>query len=196
MDGFDTLLDRGLGSWPARRARIDPDATALSQAERTRSYRELAVRTDRLAGGLAASGVRRGDRVAYLGLNDLAAVELLFACGRAGAVFVPLNVRLVARELAFALRDSGSEVLVVGPGVDAVAAAVLAEDVPLRSVLSIAEVPGVSSAPLEDVLLGADSAPPPGAPPSTTRPSSSTPPGRPGGPRAPSSPTGTSRGTR
>ncbi|WP_380176184.1 long-chain fatty acid--CoA ligase [Kineococcus sp. DHX-1] len=159
MDGFDTLLDRGLGSWPARRARIDPDATALSQADRTRSYRELAARTDRLAGGLAGLGVRRGDRVAYLGLNDLAAVELLFACGRAGAVFVPLNVRLVARELAFALRDSGSEVLVVGPGVDAVAAAVLAEDVPLRAVLSTGEVPGVTSAPLEDVLLGAVSAP-------------------------------------
>ncbi|GAB3471360.1 long-chain fatty acid--CoA ligase [Kineococcus endophyticus] len=159
MDGFDTLLDRGLGSWPARRARIDPDATALSQAGRTRSYRELAVRTDRLAGGLAALGVQRGDRVAYLGLNDLAAVELLFACGRAGALFVPLNIRLVARELAFALRDSGSEVLVVGPGVDAVAAAVIAEDVPLRAVLSIVEVPGVASAPLEEVLLGADSAP-------------------------------------
>ncbi|MEW1960642.1 long-chain fatty acid--CoA ligase [Kineococcus sp. NPDC059986] len=153
MDGFDTLLDRGLGSWPARRARIDPDAVALSQGPRTRTYRELARRTDRLAAGLTTLGVARGDRVAYLGLNDLAALELLFACGRAGAVFVPLNVRLVARELAFALRDSGTEVLVVGPGVDAVAAAVVAEDVPLRTVLTLGPVAGVDGALLEDVLL-------------------------------------------
>ncbi len=152
MDGFDTLLDSGLGSWPARRARIDPDATALSQGGRERTYRELAVRTEQLAAGLAGLGVARGDRVAYLGLNDLAALELLFACGRAGAVFVPLNVRLVARELAFALSDSGTEVLVVGPGVDAVAAAVLAEDVPLRTVLTLGPVTGVEGRLLEDLL--------------------------------------------
>ncbi|MEZ0165997.1 long-chain fatty acid--CoA ligase [Kineococcus sp. LSe6-4] len=160
MDGFDTLLDRGLGSWPARRARIDPEATALSQGERTRTYRELADRTDRLAAGLLELGVARGDRIAYLGLNDLTALELLFACGRAGAVFVPLNVRLVARELAFALRDSGTEVLVVGPGVEPVAAAVLTEDVALRTVLTLGPVPGVPGRALEDVLAAPGTAPP------------------------------------
>jgi fatty-acyl-CoA synthase len=56
--------------------------------------------------------VRRGDRVAFLGPNHPAYLEALFAAGRIGAVFVPLNTRLTTPELRHQIADSGSGLLV------------------------------------------------------------------------------------
>jgi len=86
--------------------------TALISGDDRLSYDELADRVDRLANALDARGIRSGDRVAYLGENHPAFLETLFACGVLGAIFVPLNTRLAAPEIAFALTDSGSRILV------------------------------------------------------------------------------------
>jgi len=102
----------GLGTWPARRARISPHRTALVQADRTLTYAELAHRVDRLAAVLARLGVRRGDRVAYLGVNDITVFETLFATALCGAIFVPLNYRLSGTEIGYMLADSGASLLV------------------------------------------------------------------------------------
>lgn len=99
------MADFGVGSWPWRRARIDPRRIAMVQSDRSRTYRELADRIDALAAALAAEGVQRGDRLAYLGVNDILEFEVLFATWRLGAIFVPLNYRLAAPELAFMLED-------------------------------------------------------------------------------------------
>ncbi len=56
-------------------------------------------------------GVKKGDRVAYLGENHPAFVEVFFAAAQLGALFVPLNTRLAPPELHYALEDSGSTVL-------------------------------------------------------------------------------------
>lgn len=106
----------GVGSWPWRRARITPERTALRQGERSLTYRDLADRTRRLAATLTEQGVRRGDRVAYLGANDIAALETFFAAGQIGAIFVPLNIRLSSPEIAYMLDDCGATVLVYGTG--------------------------------------------------------------------------------
>lgn len=106
------MRNAGLGSWIARRARMVPDATALIFEGRRHSYAELNVRITRLAHALRGLGVRRGDRVAYLGTNHPAFLEALFATGAIGAVFVPLNTRLAVPELSFIVRDSESRVLV------------------------------------------------------------------------------------
>jgi fatty-acyl-CoA synthase len=105
-------VDIGLGSWPARRARITPDRVALRQDERALTYAELAARVGALAGGLAELGVRAGDRVAYLGPNDIATFETFFAAGRLGAIFAPLNTRLAAPEIAVLLADCAPRVVV------------------------------------------------------------------------------------
>jgi fatty-acyl-CoA synthase len=107
--------DYGLGSWPARRARINGAGIALRQGERERSYADLAERVDRLAAGLAGLGVQSGDRVAYLGANDIATFEIFFAVARLGAIFVPLNTRLTAAELGVLLEDARPAVLFLGP---------------------------------------------------------------------------------
>ncbi len=108
------MTDLGVGSWPARRARMAPEPIALRQGTLTRSYGELAARVEALAGALAALGVRAGDRVAHLGPNDVATFETLFAAGRLGAIFVPLNTRLTATEIGSLLEDCAPALLVYG----------------------------------------------------------------------------------
>ncbi|MCL6671018.1 MULTISPECIES: acyl-CoA synthetase [Streptomyces] len=109
------MRNEGLGSWPARRARKTPHRTALIHGGTSLTYARLYERTTRLAHALRARGVRRGDRIAYLGPNHPAYLETLFAAGTLGAVFVPLNTRLAGPEIAFQLSDSGAKALVYGP---------------------------------------------------------------------------------
>ncbi|KUL45474.1 acyl-CoA synthetase [Streptomyces regalis] len=109
------MRNEGLGSWPARRARKTPHRTALIHGETAISYAELYTRTTRLAHALRARGLRRGDRIAYLGPNHPSFLETLFAAGTLGAVFVPLNTRLAGPEIAYQLSDSGAKILVYGP---------------------------------------------------------------------------------
>ncbi|MFV2117632.1 acyl-CoA synthetase [Streptomyces sp. Act-28] len=109
------MRNEGLGSWPARRARKTPHRTALIHHDSTITYAHLYRRTTRLAHALRARGVRRGDRVAYLGPNHPAYLETLFAAGTLGAVFVPLNTRLTGPEIAYQLADSGAKALVHAP---------------------------------------------------------------------------------
>ncbi|MFP3547711.1 AMP-binding protein, partial [Rhizobium sp. SIMBA_035] len=91
--------NNGVGSWLHRRRIKSAAKVALISGERTLSYAELADRADRLADALHNRGVRKGDRVAYLGENHPSFVETFFACGLLGAIFVPLNTRLTAHEL-------------------------------------------------------------------------------------------------
>jgi fatty-acyl-CoA synthase len=106
------MRNQGLGSWTARRARNSPEAVALVHRGRGQSYLDLHRRTLATAGRLREAGVRGGDRVGYLGPNHPAYLETLFAAGMLGAIFVPLNTRLVPAELAYCLTDSGTSVLV------------------------------------------------------------------------------------
>jgi fatty-acyl-CoA synthase len=118
------VTDLGVGSWPARRTRITPEAVAMRQGDRALTYAQLAAEVDGLAAALAERGVARGDRVAYLGANDIATFETFFAAGRLGAIFVPLNTRLTPVEIGQLLDDCAPTVLIHGPEVaDVVAAA-------------------------------------------------------------------------
>lgn len=119
--------NEGVGAWPHRRARLWPERTALVFRGERRSYAELDERTTRLAHVLRDLGVRRGDRVALLSPNHPAHLEVLFAAGLLGAVHVPLNSRLTAAEVAFALQDSGAVVLVHSAEVADIAEAAAAE---------------------------------------------------------------------
>jgi fatty-acyl-CoA synthase len=109
------MRNEGIGSWPARRARKTPHHIALVHDGRRFTYAELHDRATRLAHVLREAGIRRGDRVAYLGPNHPAYLETLFATGLLGAVFVPLNTRLAAPEIAYQLQDSGARVLLHAP---------------------------------------------------------------------------------
>ncbi len=97
----------------ARHARVRPDTDAFADPRRRATFSEVDARVTRLADALTQRGIRRGDRVAVLGLNSLEIVETWFAALRLGAVVVPLNFRLVADEIAYLLADSGASAVVV-----------------------------------------------------------------------------------
>jgi fatty-acyl-CoA synthase len=75
------------------------------------TYAQFADRVGRLAGTLRHMGVKPGDRVAFLSMNCHRLLEAYYGAPEAGAVFLPLNVRLSPHELAFILRDAGAKAL-------------------------------------------------------------------------------------
>ena len=79
------------------------------------TYRELWDRSARVAGGLRAAGVARGDRVALRLGNGVDWVLAFFGTVLAGAVVVPVNTRLADDEVAYVVSDSGAA-YVVAPG--------------------------------------------------------------------------------
>ena len=105
----------GLGQWIAARAMRSPERQALTCDGETWTYRMLDERIREVTARLHARGVRPGERVGFLGLNDPLFLVTMFAAARIGAVFVPLNFRLAAPEIAFIVRDAGITLLVVGP---------------------------------------------------------------------------------
>jgi acyl-CoA synthetase (AMP-forming)/AMP-acid ligase II len=75
------------------------------------TYAEYGERCDRLSNALTALGVKRGDRVAWLGYNSHELLEAYYGVVQMGAVLLPLNIRLTPQELAFILNDSETTAL-------------------------------------------------------------------------------------
>jgi fatty-acyl-CoA synthase len=73
--------------------------------ERT-SYATFAEHVFRLASALRRRGLSRGDRVAVLCRNCREFLEAHFAIPQAGGILVPINVRLIAPEVAYIVRHS------------------------------------------------------------------------------------------
>lgn len=100
-----------------------PEAEAVSCGAVRLSYAEFMARVRRLGNVLLAAGLERGDRVAILSPNCHAFLEAYFATAGADLVLVPVNIRLMARDLAFILDDSGARMLVAHPELREVVAA-------------------------------------------------------------------------
>ena len=95
-------------------AAIVPDRTAMVFEDKRTTFEELQSRVNRLASALGALGVSAGDRIAVLQVNTDSVIETYFAATKLDAVFVPLNFRARADEIAYMVNDSGPKVLLVG----------------------------------------------------------------------------------
>jgi fatty-acyl-CoA synthase len=102
----------GLAEWFHRRALRGPERPALSFEHSTWSYADTQAQVERCAAVLHQQGLRRGERVAYLGINHPIVFVLLLAAARLGAVLVPLNHRLASHELVGILQDAEAHTLV------------------------------------------------------------------------------------
>lgn len=101
--------------WLAYHARTRPDAPCWTDlhSDRAFTYAEAEDRCRRLAAHLQNHcGVKRGDRVAVLAMNSTDVMEAHSACAKIGAIFLPLNWRLVAAEIDFIVSDSAPQVLI------------------------------------------------------------------------------------
>lgn len=103
-------MQNNLGLLLAKRAFLNPDTEAYvdDHSDLRLSFAELNARANQLANSLLADGLVKGERVGLLLMNSAAFMEAYFALAKIGAVVVPLNWRLVADELEFILKDSGT----------------------------------------------------------------------------------------
>src|SRR6202171_3345893 len=101
--------------WIAHFGRRTPDKLAAVDlaSERRFSYAQFDARISRLAAHLRDRlKIARGDRVAVLALNTTDTLEVQFACGRLGAVFLPLNTRLTVPELQYIVGDAAPKLMI------------------------------------------------------------------------------------
>jgi fatty-acyl-CoA synthase len=124
IDARRELLRRRFAVWRPRTLSDWLDDCAHRHAERPMvltddrelSYADIAAQSRRLADGLAAIGVRPGNRVAMVMANYPEFVAIKFAIARVGAIAVPLNYLYRGDELRFVLADSGCRVVVTMTG--------------------------------------------------------------------------------
>jgi L-proline---[L-prolyl-carrier protein] ligase len=127
------LLQHLLTDSAARR----PDRPAVAAGDRSLTYAELDVLSNRVARALIAQGVAPGDRVGILASKSAASVVGIFGALKAGACYVPIDPGVPAGRLSGIIRDSGIAVVLAdlarAPG-----AVALAGSVPqLRSVIVV-----------------------------------------------------------
>ena len=132
MDDMN-LLRRGVLSDALRRAATRyPDRVALSYhyadgRERTLTYAELGEQIERLAAGLYALGVRKGDRVAVVSHNAPEMVLTAYALMKLGAWFVPINFMLRSEDIAHLLHFAEPKLFFVEDGLHDLVAPALSQ---------------------------------------------------------------------
>ncbi len=106
-------MENNIGWWLTRRAFLSPEREAYvgDNGERL-TFAEFNARCNQTANAFLDANVQKGERVGLLLMNSAEFVEAYFALGKIGAVVVPLNWRLVADELEFILKDSGTSRLI------------------------------------------------------------------------------------
>ncbi len=104
-----------LGLYLARSAGFWPDRPAVLFRDRALSYRDLELRSNRLAHALRSLGLQRGDRVAIVSPNRPEIVEMECAFYKLGLVKVALNSRLAPSELEDSLANAEPAACIAGP---------------------------------------------------------------------------------
>ena len=95
----------------ARNAADNPDRVAIHLGDQTTSYSELDDQSTRVAGLLAARGIAPGTPIGIMLPNVPEFASVYYGILRTGAVVVPMNPLLKAREIAYYLGDSGAPVI-------------------------------------------------------------------------------------
>src|SRR5690242_5371883 len=122
-----------------RAAQVFADKTAIVYHERRISYRDFARAAARLGNALRASGIRPGDRVAYLMPNVPEMLIAHFGVGLAGAILVAINTRLAPEEVLYICNHSGATMLVVDAGLHPTVAPVVSEFDTVREIITVVD---------------------------------------------------------
>jgi acyl-CoA synthetase (AMP-forming)/AMP-acid ligase II len=88
-----------------------PDRTALVLRTTRVSYSELEFQVGSAMRMFDDFGLKSGDRIAYVGINNPLFIAIMLACMRTGLVLVPVNWRQKAREIAYLLADSDARLV-------------------------------------------------------------------------------------
>jgi acyl-CoA synthetase (AMP-forming)/AMP-acid ligase II len=102
-----------LGQMLSVHARLYPNQIGARDLERGMTFQQWNQRACRLANGLLGLGLTKGDRVAVLAYNAVEWAEIYVAAAKAGLVAVPLNFRLVGKEISYIVDDSEAAAFIV-----------------------------------------------------------------------------------
>jgi len=107
------LLELTIGDLLRRTASRFPERLAVAARHQGRrmSWAELSEAADRVARGLWALGIRRGDRVGLWSTNCIEWLMMHMGCARAGAALVNVNPAYRSHELGYTLERSGMKAL-------------------------------------------------------------------------------------
>jgi long-chain acyl-CoA synthetase len=118
QDGVASYSDRPASLVQMLKTSVERDRAATALLEvggPSLSYGELWDRSARVAGGLRAAGVERGDRVAIRLGNGIDWVLAFFGAQLIGAAVVPVNTRFAEEEVRYVIEDSGAS-FIFAPG--------------------------------------------------------------------------------
>ena len=136
------------------RSGVTRDMPVLITESGTFTWSDIDDHANRLANGLLSRGLTAQGKVAVLLWNDPRYYEVMFGVAKAGGVIVPLNARLVGREIAFALAHSHAEFLLTTADLlEPIEKAVSALDTKVRIILLNGQSEHASS--YDEVLAGA-----------------------------------------
>lgn len=100
-----------------KNARIYHNKTAFIFGDRRCNFLEFKERCYKVANGLISLGVKKGNKVGIVAENGFEWPEIYMGAGKAGAVVVPLNYRLIPRELSYLINHAEVSTLLVGQNV-------------------------------------------------------------------------------
>ncbi|MBL0370846.1 acyl-CoA synthetase [Rhizobium sp. KVB221] len=117
---YDKDLDRNAANFQAltpltfleRAADTFPDRIAIIHGKTRTSYRDLRLRSRRLASALASRGIGKGDTVAVMLANTPAMIECHYGVPLTGAILNTMNTRLDAATIAFMIDHGEAKVLI------------------------------------------------------------------------------------
>ncbi len=106
-----------VADWLEKRAQLSPGRIGLVEAESGRKWSFAAwnAAANRTANYLSSLGIGVGDRVSIYSENCVEYLDLLFACGKIGAILHNINWRLTGFEIAQIIADAGPRMLVLSP---------------------------------------------------------------------------------
>lgn len=128
------------------------EKTAVVYENRSYTYREFNCIVNRFANGLLESGVKKGEKVALMMKNSDYFALSYFACVKIGAIVVPINFRLVDREVAYILNQSDSSVVISDPEFEKMIFAVKQNLPHIRQVITAESTSHPKNVAIDDLL--------------------------------------------
>lgn len=110
---YNLISRTAVGDTIRRVSKRFPDKVALVDGERRVTFKELNKNANRFTNFLLKTGLKKGDRVAVLGLNSIDFVTAYYGIFKAGLIWLPINVGLTFDDINYILEDSEAKLLFV-----------------------------------------------------------------------------------
>jgi fatty-acyl-CoA synthase len=109
-----------IGDWTGRRALLTPQGEAVIDNIQNKRYtfEVMEHRANQAARVLLDSGVQKGDRIGVYSKNRFDFLDILFACGKIGAILTPFNIRLSTPEVEYLLKKTNPVIMFYDPDLE------------------------------------------------------------------------------